>query len=263
MLDRSHVTTLVLSIGATEPWNAAGLGLDIRALAACGVRALTIVCGVTAQDRDGLWGAAAIAPDLIAAQLRAIDAAPLGAVRIGALLDPASVGVVVDWLERRAADGRDVPIAYDPVLGPSGGGAFAGRATFAAIVERLVPRVDLIAPNLAEIARLTETDIPDSPRAMAHAGALLRARGARAVLVTGGHLPGDPTDVRVSDDGTHAFVGSRIAGTLRGTGCLLTCALAAQFARGATLDEAIVHARAFVRDRFASAIDIAGMRVAY
>ncbi len=254
---------LVLSIGATEPWNAAGLGLDIRALAACGARALTIVCGVTAQDRGGLCGAGAIAPDLIAAQLRAIDEAPLGAVRIGALIDRASVEAVAAWLERREADGRRVPVAYDPVLGPTGGGAFADRTTLAAIVERLVPLVDLIAPNLAEIARLTESAMPDSADAMAHAGASLRARGARAVLVTGGHLADDPTDVRVSDDGTRTFVGSRIAGTLRGTGCLLTCALAAEFARGADLDAAIVYARAFVRDRFANAIDVAGMRVAY
>ena len=254
---------LVLSIGATEPWNAAGLGLDIRALAACGARALTIVCGVTAQDRDGLSGAAAIVPDLIAAQLRAIDDAPLGAVRIGALLDSASVDVVADWLERRAAAGRHVPVAYDPVLGPSRGGAFAGPTTRASIVERLVPLVDLIAPNLAEIALLTESAIPESPDAMAHAGALLRARGARAILVTGGHLAGDPTDVRVSGDGIRTYVDSRIAGTLRGTGCLLTCALAAELARGATLDDAIAHARAFVRERFGNAIDVGGMRVAY
>ncbi len=254
---------LVLSIGATEPWNAAGLGLDIRALAACDVRALTIVCGVTAQDRDGLCGATPIAPDLIAAQLRAIDAAPLGAVRIGALLDPASVEGVSVWLERRAAGGRRVPVAYDPVLGPSGGGSFADATTLDAIVARLVPLVDLIAPNLAEIARLTDGAVPDTPDAMARAGAVLRARGARAVLVTGGHLPGSPTDVRVSDDGTRNFVGSRMPGTLRGTGCLLTCAIAAEFARGAALDDAIARARAFVRNRFANAIDVAGMRVAY
>ena len=253
----------VLSIGATEPWNAAGLGLDIRALAACGARALTIVCGVTAQDRYGLSGAASIAPDLIAAQLQAIDAAPFGAVRIGALLDRRSVEVVAAWLERRAADGRAVPIAYDPVLGPSGGGAFADEATLAAIAERLVPLVDLVAPNLAEIARLTTSPIPDTPDAMARAGAALRASGARAVLVTGGHLADSPTDVRVSGDGARSFAGSRLPGTLRGTGCLLTCALAAEFARGAELDDAIVRARAFVRDRFANALDIAGMHVAY
>jgi hydroxymethylpyrimidine/phosphomethylpyrimidine kinase len=257
------VIPLVLSIGATEPWNAAGLGLDIRALAACDVRALTIVCGVTAQDRDGLCGAAPIAPDLIAAQLRAIDAAPLGAVRIGALLDRASVESVAGWLEGRAAGGRRVPIAYDPVLGPSGGGAFADTLALAAIVERLVPLVDLIAPNLAEIARLTEDAVPDTQDAMARAGAALRERGARAVLVTGGHLAGSPTDVRVSGDGTRTFVGSRLPGTLRGTGCLLTCALAAELARGAELDDAIARARGFVRDRFANAIDVAGMRVAY
>lgn len=253
----------VLAIGATDPWNAAGLGLDVRAIAACGGRALTVVAGVTAQDAGGLRAARAVAADLIAAQFASLARAEIAAVRIGALLDPASVAAVAAWLRGRHEAGRGVPVVYDPVLGPSGGGAFADDATTAAIVADLVPLVSLALPNLAEVARLTGSREPASPQAMAHAGERLRARGATAVLVTGGHLAGDPVDVLVAAEGTRTFAGARIAGGLRGTGCLLACAIAVALARGRPLAEAVETGRAFVRERFAGAREIAGMRVAY
>ena len=89
------------------------------------------------------------------------------------------------------------------------------------------------------------------------------AAGAKAALVKGGHLHDSAIDVLADSGDVEIFEAPRIAGSLRGTGCLLACGVAAALARGAALRDAIVAGRALVRDRFVHAETIAGMRVAY
>jgi hydroxymethylpyrimidine/phosphomethylpyrimidine kinase len=91
----------------------------------------------------------------------------------------------------------------------------------------------------------------------------LLALGSRAVLVTGGHLEGDPCDVFADGTRVVEFRAPRIAGSLRGTGSLLCAAIAARLAHGDTLEDAIARARAFVRERITNAVRFAGMNVAY
>jgi hydroxymethylpyrimidine/phosphomethylpyrimidine kinase len=252
------MSVAVLSIGCTEPWNAAGLGLDIRALGACGVRPLSVVAGVTAQDAHGVHAASSVPVDVLSAQLASLSDAEFGAIRIGALLDAATVRAVATFVR-----GARVPAVYDPVLAPSGGGRFGDDATLAAILAELVPAVALVTPNLDEAATLTRSARPATLEDMERAAARLRELGAGATLVTGGHREHDASDVLVDASGTVAYEAPRIAGTLRGSGCLLACGIAAALAQGATLREAIERGRAFVRERFANAVEAGGMRVAY
>jgi hydroxymethylpyrimidine/phosphomethylpyrimidine kinase len=249
----------VCTIGSTDPWNAAGLGLDVRALAECGVRPLTVVAGVTAQDAGGVLALEAVGPATIAAQFAALRAAPVGAYRVGALLDVASIGAVAAALSTR---GRGLPVVYDPVLAPSGGGAFADGDAQAALLDSLLPQTTLLTPNLAEAECLTGVRVANVAD-MEAAAQRLCARGAAAVLVKGGHLAGDAVDVLVHAGGTVVFEAPRLAGSLRGTGCLLACAVAAALAHGESLPDAVARGRAFVRAKFATAVTAAGMRLAY
>jgi hydroxymethylpyrimidine kinase/phosphomethylpyrimidine kinase len=249
---------IVASIGTTDPWNAAGLGLDVLALAECGVHPVTVVAGVTAQDRNGIAARHAVPPDIVAAQLHALRDAEIAAYRIGALLDAATLDVVGAHVAAARA-----PAVYDPVLSASGGGDFADAAFERAMLERIVPHVRLLTPNLDEAARLTGMLAIETVDAMESAGRALCARGARAVLVKGGHLAGAAVDVLVEGDATTVFESPRFPGTLRGTGCLLACAVAARLAHGDVLDAAVAFGRAFVREKFATARRVGGMNIAY
>jgi hydroxymethylpyrimidine/phosphomethylpyrimidine kinase len=91
----------------------------------------------------------------------------------------------------------------------------------------------------------------------------LLAFGSRAVLVTGGHLDGEPTDLFGDGARVIAYRAPRIAGELRGSGSLLCTAIAARLACGDPLEFAIATAREFVRAHIANAIAFAGMSVAY
>ena len=98
---------------------------------------------------------------------------------------------------------------------------------------------------------------------MIEAARKLVSLGARAAVVTGGHLGGDPVDVLADGEAIERFVASRLSHDMRGTGCLLAASLAAALAGGATIRTAVVIARAFVRKRIGEARILAAMRVAF
>ncbi|MBD5606092.1 MAG: bifunctional hydroxymethylpyrimidine kinase/phosphomethylpyrimidine kinase, partial [Candidatus Eremiobacteraeota bacterium] len=191
-------------------------------------------------------------------QFAALRDARIAAYRIGALLDVATIEAVAAHVARASE-----PVVYDPVLFASGGGNFADDAMERAMLARLVPHVRLLTPNAAEAARLTGATVRDGVDAMEAAGRALLDAGAGAVLVKGGDRAVGAVDVLVERTETTVFESPRLPGTLRGTGCLLACAAAAELGRGEPLRRAVETARAFVRAKFATARDLAGMRVAY
>ena len=247
----------VLSIGTTHPWNVAGTGLDLRIGTELGVRVLTVIAAVSAQDARGVHALEPVSGAMVRAQLDAIRWDMVDAIRVGALGSAAAVHAVASAI---ASAGR--PAVIDPVLAATGGGALADDAARLAIGEELLalPHA-IVTPNLDEASALLGREIGRAE--LIDAARELRARGARAVLLKGGHLSGEPSDVLADADGVETFAGGRIAGEMRGTGCTLAMALACALARGDDVRAAVRFARAFVRERIAHAVQVDGMRAAY
>ncbi len=252
-----HLTPVVASIGTTHPYGITGLLVELTALRSLGVRPVAVVAGVSAQDAAHVYARQPLDPLTIERQFAALATAGVDACSVGALLDAPSVRAVAAGV---AALG--VPAVCDPVIAASGGERLADDATVAEMRETLFPHCSLITPNLDEAGLLIGVRLRTLDDVRAALGALL-ALGSRAVLVTGGHLGGDPCDVFA--DGTRVLElrAPRIPGTLRGTGSLLGAAIAARLAHGDDLDAAIVRARDFVRARIAGGTPFAGMRVAF
>jgi hydroxymethylpyrimidine/phosphomethylpyrimidine kinase len=249
--------TVVATVGTTHPLAFAGLAFAVLALADDGVRPVCVVAGVSAQDGARVRARHAIDGATIRAQFEALRAAEVAAFHVGALISADAVHAVAAGL----AGYPGVPVVVDPVLAAGGGDALADAATRDALRSALFARATLVTPNLDETAAFLGRSV-ESIEAMRDAAAALRASsGAHAVLVKGGHLAGDPTDVLADDRGTRSFSSARVAGTLRGTGDLLAVAIAAGLARGTTLDEAIENARRRVADAIARGVAFAGTRV--
>ncbi len=236
---------LVISIGTTHPWNVAGIGLDLALAHELGVRVETVVVGVSAQDEGGVRALHAVPNDVVRAQFAAVHAAQARALRIGALTGAANVRAVAAFVRGHAG----IPAVVDPVLGATRGGSFLDENAFAVLRDELAtaPSV-VVTPNLPEAARLLGVE-EIAADGSAGAAQRLRARGARAVLVKGGHAPGEPVDVLADDEGVIAWRGERIDATMPGTGCALAMALAAALARGEDLRAAAEYARGIVRAR--------------
>ncbi len=246
---------IVCTIGTTDPWNAAGVGLDIRALEENGARAVVVVAGVSAQDARGIAALHALPPETIAAQFAALRDAPIGAYRVGAL-PGASIAAVASALR-----GIGAPLVYDPVISATLGGRFVTDAEVGAIVAELIPLATIVTPNCDEARILTGLERCNELGTMTEAAHALVTLGAHSALVTGGRLAGRAFDV-FFDGEREVFEHPAVAAAMRGTGCLLAAALAAGLARGAKVRDAIAAARAYVRRKLESARELGGMRVA-
>ena len=126
-----------------------------------------------------------------------------------------------------------------------------------AIREILVPRADLLAPNVFELERLTGAKVRGPSDAFA-AAAALRARGPARVVVTGLH-DDDGRMVSALVDGAGAWRASvpRIALGRRpdGAGDLLAAVLLARLLDGAPAPDALAHAMAVVHDLLALTVE--------
>jgi hydroxymethylpyrimidine kinase/phosphomethylpyrimidine kinase len=117
----------------------------------------------------------------------------------------------------------------------------------------LARRSSLLTPNLGEAAWLLDRPVGSESEARA-AARDLRALGIAAVLVKGGHLEGDATDVLLSPAGESILSSPRIAGpSPRGTGCALASAIAIRLARGEPVEHAVASAKTWLTRHIASA----------
>ncbi len=238
---------IVLSIGTTHPWNVAGVGRDLVVGGEWGVRVFTAVAAVSAQDGRGVAALHAVPASVFDAQLSTLPWASAGAVRIGALPTLGAVRTVAEYLRGHLS----LPAVVDPVFAASRGGELADEAARYGVRDEIatLPSV-VLTPNLVEAALLLGIEGIERD-AIGKAALSLRARGAYAVLVKGGHLEGDPVDALASAEGVELFAEPRIAGEMHGTGCTLAMALACELAAGRPLPHAVRAARAFTRAELA------------
>ena len=234
-----------MSVGTTHPANVAGLGRDARVAADWGVAHVMAVAAVSAQDERGLHELFALPPGVLRGQLGAIDIGSARAVRIGALGSKENARVATEFLEHAA-----IPIIFDPVMHASAGGSLYTDDGLGAVRVFLHRVAAIVTPNLEEAQQLTGIAIASTDDMIA-AGKALVDRGARAALVKGGHLGGDPVDVLVTKDGVETFSDTRLPRKMRGTGCTLAMALACELALGRELVDAVKGARAYVRTNIA------------
>ena len=249
---------VILSVGMTHPWNIAGTGLDLRIGAELGMRVVSVICAVSAQDGSGVRACSVVPTPVLQAQYDAVPWENIAAIRIGAMGSAANVRKTAEVVRLHPS----IPAVVDPVFAATLGGELADEAAIEALRDGLATLSSVIlTPNLAEAARLLGRQLPED--ALDAAATDVRARGAAAVLLKGGHCSGDPIDVLAHAGGCERFSDQRLAVEMRGTGCALAMALACELARGTTIVDATRTARSFVRSKIAAAKDFMGLKVAY
>lgn len=240
----------VLIVAGSDSGGGAGIQADIKTVTMLGGYAATAVTAITVQNTLGVSGVVPVAPEIVAAQMRAV-LEDIGAdiIKIGMLGDAATIAAVAEVL-------RDVrlPVVLDPVMVAKGGAALLEDDAVDAMLRLLVPLATVVTPNTPELAALTQSEIDDEGDAVLAAQELLDA-GARAVLAKGGHLAGDTVaDWLVTANLQQRFVSPRIdTRHTHGTGCTLASALATRIAQGMALPDAVAAARDYVHAAIAAA----------
>lgn len=251
----STPSRLVVTIAGSDCSGGAGIQADLKTFGVFGVFGASVITAVTAQNSQRFYCPNVLSPDQFRSQWRAVlEGSPISAIKLGMLGDEAMAHAVADALDAFSSVHPAVPIVIDPVLKASTGGDLSGAPTRRIYQERLIPLAHLLTPNVPEAATLlAQTEAADIAGLEQHAAAL-KALGARAVLLKGGHLnsplPHEQTlacDLLIDDLGSYRFTSPRVSAEhSHGSGCTLASAIAAGLAQGLNLRQAIAAAKTFI-----------------
>ncbi len=240
---------VALTIAGSDPSGGAGIQADLKTFHQFGVYGEAVVTLLTVQNTVRVSRVECMSAELVVDQIRAVveDIRPMAA-KTGALGGRAIVEAVAE-----IALEFDFPLVVDPVMISKHGAPLMAEDAREAVRERLLPRAYLVTPNLAEAEALAGFAIRDVS-GMRRAAEALARRGARAVLVKGGHLEGAAVDVLYQDGVWHEFTAPRIdTPHTHGTGCTYSAAITAGLAQGATLLEAVSRAKAYITEAIRTA----------
>ncbi len=245
----------VLSIAGSDSGGGAGIQADLKTFAALGCYGMTAITALTAQNTQGVRGIHGVPPDFLAAQIDAVvEDIGVDAVKIGMLHSPEVVRVVADAIRRH----RLLHVVLDPVMVATSGDRLIAEETVGVLVQELFPLAEVITPNLDEAGWLLGRKI-EGVDTLDEAAQALRALGASAALLKGGHLPGDEViDVLALPGGACRRLSSQRITTHNGhgTGCTLSSAIASHLALGAPLPQAVERARAYILGAIAAGADV-------
>jgi len=233
-----------LAIGGSDSGGGAGIQADLKTFAAHGVYGTSAMTAVTAQNTVGVLGIHPVPVEFVILQIEAV-VSDLGcdALKTGMLASAAIVEAVA-----AAVEALDLPgLVVDPVMiAKSGDRLLAGDAVHA-LQTVLLPLARVVTPNVPEAEVLAGIPI-GSVADMHEAGRRILALGPAAVIVKGGHLPGNEVvDLVIERRGIGELRGPRVPGPhTHGTGCTFAAAVTAGLALGRSLEEAARLAKAYV-----------------
>lgn len=233
---------IALTIAASDSSCGAGIQADLAVFRDTGVYGVCVVTNVTAQNSMGVHKVGKVAPRIVSAQIDAVTRDfEVSACKIGMLYSPQMVELVSERIAR-----REIPnVVLDPVMNAKNGEVLLTGPAIKRMKRWLIPKVTLITPNAAEAGVLTGTAVTDHGTARDAAKALVEM-GAKAALVKGGHIEGEPIDILFDGDDFVEFPGKRLAKNMHGTGCVLSAAIAARLALGDDLHAAVAFAKEYV-----------------
>lgn len=246
----------ILTIAGFDPSGGAGVIADVRTFAAFGCAPAAAITSITFQNDRELFGAEHLSPDTIREQVMAVvNRGAVACVKTG-MLPTRNIVREVARLFRETS--LPAPVV-DPVLRSTSGYALIEDDALEDLLEGLLRVARLVTPNIPEAERITGLRINDV-EGMRAAAKAIRERGAHAVLIKGGHLwdqeaegsrqtagHAEAIDVLDNDGCVTVLRGEWIAGaSVRGTGCMLSAAIAACLGKGMALEESVSQAKTFV-----------------
>jgi hydroxymethylpyrimidine/phosphomethylpyrimidine kinase len=239
------MTAIAVTIAGSDSGGGAGIQADLKTFSALGVYGASVIAALTAQNTRGVSGIHDVPPDFITAQMDAVFAdLDVGAVKIGMLSNAAVISAVAAGLAKYNV----TKIVLDPVMVATSGDRLLDPAAIASLTRELFPRASVITPNLPEAAALIDAPVATHEAEMRAQAEQLLALGAKAVLIKGGHGSGaEAVDLLVDANGMKRFSAPRVdTKNTHGTGCTLSSAIAANLARGKSLEESIRAAKHYV-----------------
>jgi hydroxymethylpyrimidine/phosphomethylpyrimidine kinase len=233
-----------LTIAGSDSGAGAGIQADLKTFAALGVYGTSAITAITAQSTVGVSAVAALTADIVTAQIETVAGdIEIHATKTGML----GTAAIVEAVAAAIAE-LDLPnVVVDPVMIAKSGDRLVDDEGVRAMRLELFPRAMVVTPNIPEAEVLSGLKITSLELA-GEAARRIHGMGPSAVIVKGGHAPGDEI-VDLIFDGTrcHELRTARVATrNTHGTGCTFASAVAAYLALGRSMLDAAAEAQAYV-----------------
>ena len=242
-----------LSIAGSDSSGGAGIQADLKTMTLNGVYAMSAVTALTAQNTTGVRAIQESTPEFLKQQLDAVfeDIFP-DAVKIGMVSSGALIRVIGDRLRYYKAKN----IVVDPVMVATSGSRLMKTEAVEVLMEELLPLALVLTPNIPEAQLLSGLPI-ENGEDMAAAAEKIGSTYGCAVLLKGGHRINDANDLLYADGEARWFMGRRIDNpNTHGTGCTLSSAIAANLAKGFSLEESVGRAKEYISGALAAMLDL-------
>ncbi len=247
----SRIMKTALTIAGVDSGGGAGIAADIKTFAALGVHGTCVITSVTAQNTKGVHGYFDLPVEFIEEQFDAVASdIKIDCAKTGMLSSPDIVRAVARLIKK-----QNLPLVIDPVMAAEAGGQLLKDEAIGVLIDELLPLAAVVTPNVFEAQRLSGINIKDINDARKAAKKVIDL-GAKAVIVTGGHLEG--TDVLYADGEFMYITGELVKGGTHGSGCTHSAALTAELAKGTPLVEAATRAKKFVEQAILASVKIGG-----
>ena len=248
MKDQPDYKKVCLTIAGLDPSGGAGIIADARTFFAFGCQAAAAVTSITFQNAAAVTGVENQTPETIRRQLEPIFAeTAISAVKIGMIPTADTIRAVTAILRENRVEN----LVVDPVVRSSSGFDLIDDDVLAALIEELLPLAALVTPNIPETELITKKSIATDDD-ITEAAEIIRSRGAKNILIKGGHFDIHGTSSRdfLFINGKRTILeAERIrSSSARGTGCMLSAAVAANLALGKDLIEAAATAKSYVTE---------------
>ena len=258
MAEPGGALPIALTIAGSDSGGGAGVQADLKTFSALGVYGASVITALTAQNTVGVQGVHGAPPDFIAAQFDSVCTdLNVASAKIGMLATVDVIAVVAEKLKEHAL----APVVLDPVMVAKSGDRLLAPEARSALVEDLFPLAEVVTPNTEEARDILETEEIETLAQMKDAARALRERGAKCVLLKGGHITDGAVDIFFDGENEVALGGRRIdTPHTHGTGCTLSSAVAAGLARGESPIEAVRQAKSFIQGAIENALAIGNGR---
>lgn len=243
----------VLTIAGSDCSGGAGIQADIKTITVHKMYAMSAITALTAQNTTGVFGIMEASPEFVAQQLDCIfaDIRP-DAVKIGMVSSSAIINVIADKLIEYKAEN----IVVDPVMVSTSGSRLLSDDAMSALLTRLLPLGTVITPNIPEAEALCGFEI-ESREDMLRAAAGIAKNVSGAVLIKGGHLENDASDLLYTNRKALWFDGEKVQNSnTHGTGCTLSSAIACNLADGYSLEKSVENSKAYITGALKAGLDL-------
>ncbi len=243
MAPKERVIPRVLIVAGSDSSGGAGIQADLKTVSALGAYGMTAVTALTAQNTQGVFEVVETDARFVVRQMEVcLEDVGCDAVKTGMLSNAAIVEAVAGILRQRCP----APLVVDPVMIAKSGSPLLNPQAVETLKKALLPLAAVVTPNLPEASALVGGGIKTLD-GMREAARAIFELGPKNVVIKGGHLAGNATDVLFDGREFFEYRSERVrTKNSHGTGCIFASAIAAGLAKGRNVQESVAAAKEFV-----------------